>query len=78
MYINEVHELVRVIAQVSASGQATVSNAKAVEDLGIDVVWKLAQLYVVNPADAWEMLDRGEVCDSTFITCVDAAVEDVV
>ena len=78
MYINEVHELVRAIAQASASGRATAGNAKAVEDLGIDVVWKLAQLYVVNPEDVWEMLERGEVCDSMFITCVVAAVEDVV
>lgn len=77
MYINEVHELVSALAQASASGRATVDNAKAVEDLGVDVVWKLSQLYVVNPEDVWEMLERGEVRDSTFITYVAAAVEDV-
>ena len=78
MYINEVHELVRALAQASSSGRATVGNAKAVEELGIDVASQIADFYATTTGEAWSMLERGEVCDSTFITCVAAAVEDVV
>lgn len=79
MYINEVQELVEALAVTSATGAAHADQIARVEDLGIHITEKLQELetFGTTPGEVLDAVDEGEVSDSTFIACVNAALWDM-
>lgn len=80
MYINDVHELVQALAQASVIGKVHSVQVAKVEELGIHVTEKLQEyeMFGTTPGEVLDAVDAGEVSDSTFIACVNAALRDMV